>query len=176
MQFLETELKGAYIIEPSLSIDERGSFMRTFCKKEFLKNGLPEDFVQCNLSFNHKKGTLRGMHYQEAPAEEGKLVRCVRGAIYDVIIDLRPESSTFGKHLGIDLSAKNKRALYVPIGFAHGFLTLADDSDVLYQMTEFYQPSTAKGYRWNDSFFKIDWPCQNPIISAKDNSYLDFVR
>lgn len=175
MQFIETELKGAYIIEPSLSSDERGSFMRTFCRKEFLANGLPQDFVQCNLSCNHKKGTLRGMHYQEAPVEEGKLVRCVRGAIHDVIIDLRPESSTFGKCVGVDLSAENRRAIYIPTGFAHGFITLMDSSDVFYQMSEYYHASAARGYRWNDPFFKIDWPNFSPIISPKDASYLDFV-
>lgn len=175
MKFIETALKDAYIINPTPSLDERGGFMRSFCKKEFQSNNLPQDFVQCNISYNHKKGTLRGMHFQKAPFEEGKLVRCIRGAIYDVIIDLRRESSTFGKYFGINLSAENKISIYIPVGFAHGFLTLMDDTDVFYQMTEYYHPSAAQGYRWNDPFFKIDWPISNPIISSKDNSFPDFV-
>lgn len=175
MEFIETKLNGVYIIESSTPTDERGSFMRSFCRKEFLEHGLAGDFVQCNLSYNNRKNTLRGMHYQEAPFGEGKLIRCVRGGIYDVIVDIRRESSTFGEWLSVDMSSENKRAVYVPAGLAHGFLTLMDNSDVLYQMTEYYYPSAAKGYRWNDPFFKIDWPnLTPPIISEKDNSYPDF--
>lgn len=175
MIFTETALQGAFIIEATPLNDERGSFTRTFCKKEFLKNGIQGDFVQCNLSSNLKKGTLRGMHYQELPFEEGKVVHCFKGAIYDVIIDLRKSSPTFAQWIAVELSKDNRKSLYVPPGFAHGFLTLEDNTDVFYQMTEYYDAPSARGCRWNDPLFAIYWPLEfDPIISSKDSSYPNF--
>lgn len=172
MIFRETRLKGAYIIELEPLEDERGFFARSFCRQEFEKYALKTCIVQCNVSFNKKKGTLRGMHYQVPPHEEAKLVKCTRGAIYDVIIDLRRQSPTFKQWAAAELSADNRKMLYVPEGFAHGFQTLADDTEVFYQMSEFYHPESAKGVRWDDPVFGIAWPetgCR--MISDKDNSY-----
>lgn len=174
MIFQETKLKGAYIIEPERLEDERGFFARTFCQKEFEKQGLNHRFVQCNISFNKKKATLRGMHYQVAPHEEAKIVSCARGAIYDVIIDLRLDSFTYCKWFAIELSAQNYVSLYIPEGFAHGFQTLADDTVVLYQMSEFYHPESSQGVRWNDRSFSINWPILPCILSNKDASYPDY--
>ncbi len=140
MIFTPTSLKGAYIVDPEFAQDERGTFARTFCQNEFRERGLRDFFVQCNISLNKKKGTLRGMHYQAAPHEEAKLVRCTAGAIYDVIVDLRPNSSTYRQWTSVELTATNRRALYIPEGLAHGFQTLCDDSEVFYQMSEFYYP------------------------------------
>ena len=177
MIFKETKLKGAYIIELEPLEDERGFFARSFCQKEFEEHGLNPRIVQCNVSFNKKKGTLRGMHYQVAPHEEAKLVSCIRGAIYDVIIDLRPNSSTYCQWFATELSAENYKMLYVPEGFAHGFQTLEDNTVVFYQMSEFYHPECARGVRWDDSTFEIEWPeVSKRIISDKDQSYLDFVK
>jgi dTDP-4-dehydrorhamnose 3,5-epimerase len=174
MIFKETKLKGAYVIEINPLEDERGFFARSFCAKEFKEHGLNQNIAQCNISYNGKKGTLRGMHYQAAPHEEAKLVRCTMGAIYDVIIDLRPDSSTFKKWIGVELTKENRRMLYVPEGFAHGFQTLEDHTEVLYQMSEFHHPEWARGVRWNDPTFGIFWPVNVEIISIGDQQYLDF--
>ncbi len=168
MRFIETELKGAYIIELEEKHDHRGFFARTFCAQEFEEHGLKPAVAQCNLSFNYKKGTLRGMHYQTPPAAETKLVRCVKGEIYDVIIDMRPESPTFLQHIGVELTADNHRALYVPEMFAHGYQALTDGAEVLYQVGEFYTPGYEKGLRYNDPFFNIQWPMEVTEISEKD--------
>lgn len=166
--FIETRLKDAYRIEIEPHTDERGFFARSWCADEFAEHGLSTGFVQCNISFNKKRGTLRGLHYQVDPYPESKLVRCTAGAIYDVILDLRPESPTFLQWLGVELSASNYYALFIPPGFAHGFQTLADNSEVFYQMSEFFHPESARGLRWNDPAFEIAWPVPDPILSAKD--------
>ncbi len=171
MKFIETRLKGAFIIEPERLEDERGFFARTFCQKEFEAHGLNPKMVQCNISYNKHKGTLRGMHYQAAPMAEAKLVRCTRGAIYDVIIDMRHESPTYCQWLAEELSTENSRMTYIPEGFAHGFQTLEDDTEVFYQMSEFYSPEHAQGVRWNDPIFGIEWHLNTKIISEKDNNY-----
>lgn len=175
MIFAETKLKGAYIIEPERLEDERGFFARTFCQEEFAAHGLRTRFVQCSISFNKKKGTLRGMHYQVAPHEEAKLVRCTMGAIYDVIIDLRPGSPTFTQWVAVELTAQNRKMLYIPEGLAHGFQTLEDDTEVFYQMSEFYHPECARGVRWDDPVFGIKWPkIHHRIVSEIDQRYADF--
>lgn len=174
MIFIETKLSGAFIIKPELLEDDRGFFSRTFCRKEFEMNGLNPHLVQCSISFNEKAGTLRGMHYQQTPYAEVKLVRCTMGAIYDVILDLRPESPTFRQWTAIELSAENHLMLYIPEGFAHGFQTLRDNNEVFYQMSDFYHPEAARGIRWNDPAFNIQWPMKVVIISSKDSQYSDF--
>jgi len=174
MIFIETQLKGAFIIKPERLEDERGFFARTWCQREFEAHGLNSRLVQCNISFNEKAGTLRGMHYQAAPYEEAKLVRCTQGAIYDAIIDLRPESPTFKQYTAIVLTAQNRKMLYVPEGFAHGFLTLEDHTEVFYQMSEFYAPEYVRGIRWNDPAFNIQWPADVQIISDRDQNLPDF--
>jgi len=174
MIFRETALKGAFIIDPEPVIDERGMFARTWCQKEFEAQGLKVAWVQSSISMNRRKGTLRGMHYQAAPYEEVKLVRCTMGAIYDVIVDMRHESPTYCHYLGVTLSAENHRALYIPQRFAHGFLTLSDNSDVSYNMSEFYAPSSARGFRWNDPTFRIEWPEAITVMSEKDRSWPTF--
>jgi len=174
MIFSETKLQGAFIIDPEKLEDDRGFFARSWCQREASAYGLHPQWVQCNVSFNRKKGTLRGMHYQCAPSEEAKLVRCTRGAIYDAIIDLRPASSTYRQWLGVELTAENRRMLYIPEGFAHGFLTLDDNTEIFYQMSEFYAPACARGVRWNDPAFGVQWPMEASVISDKDRSYPDF--
>lgn len=174
MIFQETNLKNAYLIELQRREDERGFFARTWCQQEFEEHGLNSRLVQCNLSFNKKKGTLRGMHYQAAPYEEAKLVRCTCGAIYDLIVDLRPDSATFKHYFGVTLSAAARNMLYIPEGFAHGFLTLEDNTEVFYQMSEFYAPDYARGFRWNDPAFGIEWPAEVQVISEKDKSWPDY--
>lgn len=177
MIFKETRIKGAYIIELEPLADERGFFARSYCQEEFEKHGLNTRIVQCNISYNKKRGTLRGMHYQVAPHEEIKLVRCIRGAIYDVIIDLRPNSPTYTQWLNVELSSQNYNMLYIPEGMAHGFQTLEDDTLVYYQMSEFYHPECTRAVRWNDPAFGIKWPeVSKRIISDKDRDYLDFKR
>jgi dTDP-4-dehydrorhamnose 3,5-epimerase len=168
MIFTEARLKGSYLIEPERVEDGRGFFARTWCRREFEKRGMKGSFVQCNISFNKKKGTLRGMHYNARPYQEAKLVRCTMGAIFDVIIDLRPDSPTFMRWGGFDLTAANRRMLYVPEGFAHGFLTLDDETEVFYQMSEFYEPGYERGIRWDDPLFGIDWPAEVKVISDRD--------
>ncbi len=170
MIFTETPLKGAYIIELERIEDERGFFARSWCAAEFAEHGLNPNLAQCNLSFNKKKGTLRGMHYQAAPHEEAKLVRCTKGAIYDVIIDLRPDLPTFKQWFGVELTAENRKALYIPEGFAHGFQTVKDNTEVFYQMSEFYHPESDRGVRYDDPAFGIEWSSANITVSPKDIS------
>ena len=171
MLFTETPLKGAFVIDLEHRNDHRGFFARTFCAKEFEDHGLKPTVAQCNLSYNHKKGTLRGMHYQTPPAAETKLIRCTQGAIYDVIIDMRPDSPTYLAHFGIELTAENRRALYVPEMFAHGYQALTDGAEVIYQVGEFYTPGYERGLRYNDPVFKIEWPLPVTEISEKDQSW-----
>jgi dTDP-4-dehydrorhamnose 3,5-epimerase len=173
--FTETRLKGAFIIELEKHVDQRGFFARTYCEREFESYGLKSRYVQSSISFNSRKGTLRGMHFQTTPYEEAKLIRCSRGAVYDVIIDLRNGSPTFKQHLALVLSAENGRMLYVPESFAHGFQTLEDNTEVFYQMSEFYSPEHARGARWNDPAFGIEWPAEERIILERDQSFADFV-
>lgn len=174
MIFLPTSLQGAYVIEAERVEDERGFFARTWCQHEFQARGLNMVIVQCSISFNQSKGTLRGMHYQSAPKAEAKLVRCTRGAIYDVIVDLRPDSATFKKWTASELTADNHRMLYIPEGLAHGFQTLQDETEVFYQMSEFYAPECARGFRWDDPAFAIDWPRPMSAISDRDQSFALF--
>lgn len=174
MIFTETPLQGAYLIDVERIEDSRGFFSRSWCQKEFSEYGLETNLVQCNISFNKQKGTLRGMHYQAEPYSEAKLVRCTMGAIYDVIVDLRPSSKTFKKWFGVELTAENRRALFVPVGFAHGFQTLTDSSEVFYQMSEFFYPEYARGVRWDDPAFGIKWHKETLTISERDQSYPDF--
>lgn len=174
MIFRETVLPGAFVIDPERIADERGFFARTFEPREFESHGLNPRVAQRSLSFNPRKGTLRGMHYQRAPFEEAKLVCCTRGAIHDVIIDLRPASSTFRRHFAVVLDSESRRMLYVPEGFAHGYLTLADDAEVSYQMSQVYSAEHAAGVRWNDPAFRIAWPSEVTVIAERDRGYPDF--
>ncbi|MBE9057471.1 dTDP-4-dehydrorhamnose 3,5-epimerase [Sphaerospermopsis sp. LEGE 08334] len=171
MIFSSTHIAGVFIIDLEEKPDHRGFFARTFCGDEFIRHGLKPTVSQCNLSFNHKKGTLRGMHYQIAPATETKLVRCTQGAIYDVIIDMRPESPTYLSHIGVELSAENRRALYVPEMFAHGYQTLTDNAEVVYQVGEFYTPGYERGLRFDDPLLDISWPLAVTEISEKDRNW-----
>jgi len=174
MIFKETKLKGAYIIEPERLGDERGFFARSYCFREFEEHGLNPRVVQCNISFNARKGTLRGMHYQLPPHAETKLVRCTMGSMYTVIIDLRQDSPTYKKHFGVTLSSENRKMLYIPEAFAQGSITLEDNTERFYQMSEFYAPESDRGCRWNDPVFGIKWPIEVSIISERDNTYPDF--
>lgn len=174
MLFTETKLKGAFTLELKKIEDERGFFARSYCQKEMEEHGLTAQVVQTNVSFNPKKATLRGMHYQVAPYEESKLVRCTRGAIFDVIIDLRPASPTYKQWFGAELTADNYKMMFVPEGFAHGYLTLEDDTEVTYQVSQFYAPGAEQGIRWNDSAFNIEWPVEPELISEKDKAHPDF--
>lgn len=177
MIFKETELKGAYVIEPVAATDERGFFARTFCAEEFAKRGLAAAMVQCSTSFNTRQGTLRGLHYQAAPHAEDKLVRVTMGAIFDVIVDLRDTSPTRGRWFGQTLSAENRRMLYIPQGFAHGFQTLEDASEVFYQISTVYQPASARGIRWDDPDLAIAWPdAKNAIVSDRDRVLPPFAK
>lgn len=171
MKFQETFLKGAFTIGLDRIEDERGFFARSFCEKEFASHGLVSRFVQCNVSHNRLAGTLRGMHFQVEPYSEAKLVRCTMGAIFDVIIDIRSESPTYLKWLGTEISEANGMAIFIPGGFAHGFQTLVNNSEVLYQMSEFFHPESARGIRWDDPAFAIRWPLNNSVISEKDRAY-----
>jgi len=171
MIFKETKLKSAYIIELERAEDERGFFSRSFCQKQFQEHGLNPRIVQCSVSFNKKKGTLRGMHYQVAPYEETKLVSCSSGAIYDVIIDLRPKSPTYRQWFAVELSAANYKMLYIPEGFAHGFQSLEDETVVFYQMSEFFHPECSRGVRWDEPAFGIKWPMRPALISERDKGY-----
>lgn len=174
MVFTETKLKGAYLIELETKTDERGFFARAWCQKEFQAHDLVSHFVQCNVSWNKIKGTLRGMHRQVAPHEESKLIRCTRGAIYDVMLDLRRDSPTFGKWQGFELTEENHKSLFVPGGFAVGLQTLKNHSEVVYLVSEFYTPGAEEGVRYNDPAFGIEWPLQVNIISEKDRSWPDY--
>ncbi len=177
MIFTETSLGGAHLIELEQARDERGWFARTFDADEFRDRGLDAAIVQGSTSFNERAGTLRGMHYQEAPHGEVKLVRCTRGAIFDVIVDLRPKSPTYCDWYGVELTADNAKTLYIPVGFAHGFQTLSDASEVSYQMTHEYVPEAARGVRWDDPVFGIEWPAaEDRVVSERDRGYPDFRR
>ncbi|NOX49483.1 MAG: dTDP-4-dehydrorhamnose 3,5-epimerase [Gammaproteobacteria bacterium] len=174
MIFTETKLTGAFVIELERRGDDRGFFARTFCTNEFSEAGLVTNFVQVNNSLSAKVGTLRGMHYQLTPHAETKIVRCIKGALCDVILDIRPESETFGQHFKIELTADNRTMLYVPKGFAHGFVTLTADTEAFYFVDEFYAPDAERGIRWNDPEFAIEWPVEPSEISEKDAAHPDF--
>lgn len=174
MFFKETELKGVFVIEPEIIEDERGFFACSWSPVEFEKHGLNRRLVQCNISFNKKRGTLRGMHFQAKPHQEAKLVRCTRGGIYDVAVDLRPESPTRYRWVAAELTADNYHMLYVPEGFAHGYQTLVDNTEIFYQMSEYYHPESARGLRWDDPRPGIEWPLPLSVISERDRSYADF--
>ncbi|MGB6744989.1 MAG: dTDP-4-dehydrorhamnose 3,5-epimerase [Terracidiphilus sp.] len=174
MIFHETKLEGVVVIEPEYYSDDRGFFARSWCEKTFQEHSLTPKIVQCNISMNKRIGTLRGMHYQIAPVEEAKLVRCMRGSIFDVAIDLRAHSKTFMQWTGIELTAENHLALYIPEGCAHGFLTMEEETEVFYQMSEYYHPEAQRGVRWNDPVFGIDWPGTVQAIADRDREYPDF--
>jgi dTDP-4-dehydrorhamnose 3,5-epimerase len=176
MIFAATPIDGVFVIEMERRRDERGFFARAFCRNEFDARGLATRFVQMNDSLNVRRGTLRGMHYQLAPKAESKLVRCIRGALLDVVLDLRPGSPSFGRSYGAELTAENRRMMYVPKGFAHGFLTLADDTEAFYLVDEFYGPEQERGVRWNDPAFAIAWPFEPAVVSDKDRAHRDFDR
>ncbi len=173
MIFTETHLKGMYVIALQRHEDERGFFARSWCEREFKEHGLEHRLVQCDVSFNRKKGTLRGMHFQDPPYAEAKLVRCTRGSLYDVVLDLRPQSGTFLRWVAVELTPDNGNMVFVPKGCAHGFQTLDDKTEAFYQMTEFYAPEYARGVRWNDPLFNISWPACERTISERDRSYPD---
>ena len=175
MKFTPTPLDGAWIVDIEPIADERGFFARSWCREEFQRQGLNPDLVQCNISFNEKKSTLRGLHYQEQPYGETKLIRCTAGAIYDVIVDIRQTSRSYRQWFAVELSAANRRMLYVPDGFAHGFQALQERTEIFYQMSEGFHPESARGIRWNDAALAIRWPVSDPILSPRDRSYPDFL-
>lgn len=174
MIFTGTSIGGVIIVDIERHEDERGFFARTWCRREFETQGLNSDLVQCSMSSNRRRGTLRGLHYQAAPHQEDKLVRCTRGAVYDVALDLRHDSPTFMHHVAVELTESNARALFIPPGVAHGFQTLLDDTQLLYQMSEFYAPGYGRGVRWNDPAFGISWPIADPSLNDRDAGYPDF--
>lgn len=174
MLFTKTGIDGVVGIQVERKTDERGFFARTWCRLEFEQTGLNSDLVQCSISYNPHRHTLRGMHYQAAPYEEAKLVRCSRGAIYDVVVDLRPESRTFTQWFGVTLTAEDRNMIYIPAGCAHGLLTLQDDCEIFYQMSQFYCVDAARGVRWDDPAFGISWPAEPRLISDRDRTYPDF--
>ena len=174
MIFRETKLRGSFIIELEKLEDQRGFFARGWCKKEFESHGIETSLVQANISMNKERGTLRGMHHQISPYIETKLVRCTRGSVYDVIVDLRQDSSTYKQWLGVKLTSDNYRMLYVPKGFAHGYQTLEDNTELFYHVSEFYTPTAERGVRYNDSAFAISWPLEVQVISDKDKSWPDY--
>jgi dTDP-4-dehydrorhamnose 3,5-epimerase len=174
MIFTKTNLEGAYVIEIQKLSDERGFFARTFCQDEFREHGLNPCVAQCNVSYNVRTGTLRGMHFQAWPHQEAKVVQCIRGSIYDIIVDLRPDSASYKGYTGILLTSRDHNMMYVPEGFAHGFITLEDQTEVYYLMSEYYAPDSSRGFRWNDPAFNILWPEQPTVISARDANYADF--
>jgi len=174
MRFTPTALPGAWLVEVERHEDERGFFARTWCRREFEARGLDTELAQCSMSHTLRRGTLRGLHWQADPHAETKLIRCTQGVIWDVIVDLRRNSTTYRQHHAVELSADNCRALYVPKGFAHGFVTLADHSQVLYCMSAFHEPAAARGARWNDPAFAIPWPVTHPTLNQRDANYPDF--
>lgn len=176
MKFSETPLRGAFVIDIDPIADDRGFFSRAFCVDELGEIGLESNVLQANLSWNPACGTLRGMHHQIEPYQETKLVRCTQGALYDVIIDLRPDSATFGQSFGVELTSMNRRALFVPRQFAHGFITLSDNTEAFYLVSQRYQPGSERGIRWDDSYFSIQWPLQPRVISDKDANWPDYME
>jgi len=175
MIFSPTRLDGVFVIDLERHGDERGFFARTFCSEEFERHGLEIAVVQCSLSFSRRRGTLRGLHFQRSPYEEAKVVRCVRGDVHDVVLDLRPSSLTYLEHFDVELSGENRRSVYVPPGCAHGFQTLTDNVELSYQMSTAFVPGAQAGVRWNDLAFGIDWPISQPTMNDRDRSYPDFV-
>ncbi len=175
MRFIETPVRGAFIIDPEPKVDERGSFARVWCTRELAERGLKAAFVQCNASVSTRRGTLRGLHYQAAPHLEAKLIRCIRGSVFDVVVDVRSDSPTFLKWYGAELTAASGRMMYVAEGLAHGYLTLEDDCEVMYPVTQFYEPGAERGVRWDDPRFAIEWPIRPIHLSPKDRSWPDFV-
>ena len=175
MKFIETPLAGCYVVELEKRGDDRGFFARAWCQNEFADLGLPESFVQVNMSASSEAGTLRGFHWQVEPHAEAKYVRCVKGSIFDVAIDVRPDSPTYTQWFGVELSASNRSALFVPAGFAHGYQTLGPDTELLYQSSAFYAPEAERGARWDDPLFGVEWPIATPTLSEKDQSWPNFV-
>jgi dTDP-4-dehydrorhamnose 3,5-epimerase len=173
VRFAPTELSGVHVVEQERFADERGWFARTWCRQEFARAGLEPSLVQCSASFNHRRGTVRGLHYQAPPFAEVKLVRCSRGALFDVAVDLRPGSPAFGRWIGVELTPENGRMLYIPRGFAHGFMTLADETEVAYQMSESYSPEHARAVRWSDPLIGVRWPGPIEVISPRDRDCPD---
>jgi dTDP-4-dehydrorhamnose 3,5-epimerase len=173
MRFVPTRLAGAFVVEQERRVDERGFFARTWCARELAEHGLEPALSQCSVSFNQRRGTLRGLHYQAPPFAEVKIVSCTRGAVYDVAVDLRPDSPTFRASVGVELTPDNGRALYVPRGFAHGFYTLADATEVAYQISAPFVAEAARGVRWNDPFHRVDWPGPVEVIAPRDRDYPD---
>ena len=176
MKLVGTPLAGLFVVELEPIVDDRGFFARSYCAETFRAHGLHTDWPQSNVSFNLRRGTLRGMHYQRAPHEEVKIVRCTRGRIFDVAVDLRPGSPTWRRWFGVELTEENREALYVPAGFAHGFQTLVDGCEVLYQMGDTYHPDLAAGVRWDDPALGVIWPIADPVVSAKDRAYESLPR
>jgi dTDP-4-dehydrorhamnose 3,5-epimerase len=174
MTFHETKIPGVFEIHLEPKRDDRGFFARSWCQKEYVDHGLEPKLVQCDISLNTRKGTLRGMHYQAAPFPETKVVRCTQGAVYDVVLDLRPQSRTFREWIAVTLTAENRNMVYVPKGCAHGFLTLKDDTEIFYQMSEVYDAASARGVRWDDPAFRMVWPEKVEVISERDRTYPDF--
>jgi dTDP-4-dehydrorhamnose 3,5-epimerase len=174
MIFHETKLAGVFEIKIEPKADERGFFARAWCREELESHGLNPQLAQCSISFNNCKGTLRGMHYQAAPYPETKIVRCTRGSLYDVVVDLRHDSATFKQWIGVTLSSTERNMVYVPAGCAHGFITLEDSTEIFYQISEFYKPDLSRGVRWNDPAFQITWPVAVEVISERDRTYPDF--
>jgi dTDP-4-dehydrorhamnose 3,5-epimerase len=174
MRFEATKIPGVVVVEPDLLEDERGFFARVWCRREFAEHGLRPELAQCSISWNRRRGTLRGMHLQGAPHAEAKLVRVTRGAVFDVALDLRPDSPSFRRWFGCELSEANRRMLYIPEGLAHGFLTLTEGTEVAYQISEFHRPEAARGVRWDDPAFAIEWPERPVVISERDRAYPDF--
>lgn len=173
MRFVETDVPGAWILEQERHADDRGFFARTWCARELAEHGLDPRLSQCSVSFNHRRGTLRGLHYQAPPRAEAKVVRCTRGALFDVAVDLRPDSPAFRRWVGVELTPENGRALYVPKGFGHGFLTLADSTEVAYEISEAYSPEHARGVRFDDPLLGIAWPGRVEVIAPRDRDYPD---
>lgn len=176
MKLLALDLPDAHLVELEPHIDDRGFFARTWCSKEFAEAGLPAEIVQTNVSQTHQRAAIRGLHYQRPPSREGKVVRCLSGGIYDVIVDIRPDSLTFLRHVGVELTPTNRRALYIPPGFAHGFQTLESETEVWYQMTDYYQPGLGGGMRWDDPALGIEWPLEPSTMNERDATYPDLER
>ena len=174
MIFTPARIPEVWVVDPEPHEDIRGTFVRTWCRREFAAHGLPSDLVQCSASRTYRKGTIRGLHWQAPPHWEDKVVRCVRGTVWDVAVDLRPDSPTYLEYVGVELSEENGRAMVIPKGFAHGFQTLTDHTEVHYQMSTFYEPASARGARWNDPAFGIAWPLPDPILHPRDATYPDF--